>query len=140
MEISSNRSNLILNFNFRVFTNRFDLSNLEILHKDIKDDQLRLTLQLEGLNLRKFGKNIRCDIILEIRYPVEDLMYNFQNKSHCEITLSNIYGVNLVETETIFNLNIKKEVGNFLQCMFLSFDNNTLSQYETLFEIAIWLG
>lgn len=140
MEISSNRSNLLLDFCFRVFTSRFDLSNLEVLHKYIKDDQLRFTLQLEGLNLKKFGKNIRCDIILEIRYPIEDLMYNFQDKSHCEITLSNIYGINLVDSETVFDSNIKKEVGNFLKCMFLSFDNNTLSQYETLFEIAIWLG
>lgn len=117
MEISSNKSNLLLNFNFRVFTNRFDLSNLEILHKEIKDDQLRLTLQLEGLNLKKFGKNIRCDIILELRYPIEDLMDNFQDKSHCEITLSNIYGIDLIESETVFNPNIKKEVGDFLQGM-----------------------
>lgn len=140
MEISSNRSNLLLNFNFRVFTNRFDLSNLEILHKEIKDDQLRLTLQLDDLNLKKFGKNIKCDILLEIRYSIEDLMYNFQDKSHCEITLSNIYGIDLIESETVFNPNIKKEVGDFLQGIFLNFNNNALSQYETLFEIAIWLG
>lgn len=129
MNLSSNISEVVINFDLLVSSQKFEAKSIQILSNEIQNNSLVLDILLEDLDLFKFGKEGVYSIILNIAYPLENLIEDL------------LYGTFKITRNNVFNLqvneNILEEDLLFVKNLFLG--SNIFQAFDVLFTSEVKL-
>lgn len=129
MNLSSNISEVVINFDLLVSSQKFEAKSIQILSNEIQNNSLVLNILLEDLDLVKFGKEGVYSIVLNIAYPLENLIEDL------------LYGTFKITRNNVFNLqvneNILEEDLLFVKNLFLG--SNIFQTFDVLFTSEVKL-
>lgn len=129
MNLSSNAAGMSINFDLLVSSQKFEAKSIQILSNEIQNNSLVLNILLEDLDLVKFGKEGVYSIVLNIAYPLENLIEDL------------LYGTFKITRNNVFNLqvneNILEEDLLFVKNLFLG--SNIFQTFDVLFTSEVKL-
>lgn len=129
MNLSSNAAGMSINFDLTVSSQKFEAKSIQILSNEIQNNSLVLNILLEDLDLVKFGKERVYSIVLNIAYPLENLIEDL------------LYGTFKITRNNVFNLqvneNILEEDLLFVKNLFLG--SNIFQTFDVLFTSEVKL-
>lgn len=129
MNLSSNAVGMSINFDLTVSSQKFEAKSIQILSNEIQNNSLVLNILLEDLDLVKFGKEGVYSIVLNIAYPLENLIEDL------------LYGTFKITRSNVFNLqvngNILEEDLLFVKNLFLG--SNIFQTFDVLFTSEVKL-
>lgn len=130
MNLSSNAAGMSINFDLTVSSQKFEAKSIQILSNEIQNNSLVLNILLEDLDLVKFGKEGIYSIVLNIAYPLENLIEDL------------LYGTFKITRSNVFNLqvneNILEEDLLFVKNLFLG--SNIFQTFDVLFTSEVELN